>query len=94
MRFGFSPTQAGARFDAMCAQASLAETLGFDVIWAHEHHSGGSTYPSPLMTLAALAGVTKRIELGTLMNFGGPELEAVERSMRLFSEKVMPRLNG
>jgi len=67
MRFGFSPTQAGARFDAMCAQASLAETLGFDVIWAHEHHSGGSTYPSPLMTLAALAGVTKRIELGTNM---------------------------
>src|SRR5438309_2105515 len=67
MRFGFSPTQAGARFDAMCAQASLAETLGFDVIWAHEHHSGGSTYPSPLMTLPVLAGVTKRIELGTNM---------------------------
>jgi alkanesulfonate monooxygenase SsuD/methylene tetrahydromethanopterin reductase-like flavin-dependent oxidoreductase (luciferase family) len=64
---GFSPTQAGARFDAMCAQASLAEALGFDVIWAHEHHSGGSTYPSPLMTLAALAAVTKRIELGTNM---------------------------
>lgn len=51
----------------MCAQASLAETLGFDVIWAHEHHTGGSTYPSPLMTLAVLAGVTKRIELGTNM---------------------------
>jgi alkanesulfonate monooxygenase SsuD/methylene tetrahydromethanopterin reductase-like flavin-dependent oxidoreductase (luciferase family) len=67
MRFGFSPTQAGARFDAMCAQASLAEALGFDVVWAHEHHSGGSTYPSPLMTLAVLAGVTKRIELGTNM---------------------------
>ena len=72
MRFGFSPTQAGARFDAMCAQASLAEALGFDVIWAHEHHSGGSTYPSPLMTLAALAGVTKRIELGTNMLHKGP----------------------
>ena len=67
MRFGFSPTQSRARFDAMCAQASLAEALGFDVIWAHEHHSGGSTYPSPLMTLAALAGVTTRIELGTNM---------------------------
>jgi alkanesulfonate monooxygenase SsuD/methylene tetrahydromethanopterin reductase-like flavin-dependent oxidoreductase (luciferase family) len=67
MRFGFSPTQSRARFDAMCAQAGLAEALGFDVIWAHEHHSGGSTYPSPLMTLAALDGVTTRIELGTNM---------------------------
>ena len=67
MQFGFSPTQSRARFDAMCAQASLAEALGFVVIWAHEHHSGGSTYPSPLMTLAALAGVTTRIELGANM---------------------------
>lgn len=67
MRFGFSPTQARPRFDAMCAQARLAEALGFGVIWAHEHHSGGSTYPSPLMTLAALAGATTRIELGTNM---------------------------
>lgn len=67
MRFGFSPTQARPRFDVMCAQARLAEALGFCVIWAHEHHSGGSTYPSPLMTLAALAGVTTRIELGTNM---------------------------
>jgi alkanesulfonate monooxygenase SsuD/methylene tetrahydromethanopterin reductase-like flavin-dependent oxidoreductase (luciferase family) len=67
MRFGFSPTQSRARFDAMCAQAGLAEALGFDVIWAHEHHSGGSTYPSPLMTLAALAGATTGIELGTNM---------------------------
>jgi len=24
------------------------------------------------------------------MNFGGPELEAVERSMHLFAERVMP----
>jgi alkanesulfonate monooxygenase SsuD/methylene tetrahydromethanopterin reductase-like flavin-dependent oxidoreductase (luciferase family) len=67
MRFGFSPSQSRARFDVMCAQAGLAEKLGFDAIWAHEHHSGGSTYPSPLMTLAALAGVTTRIELGTNM---------------------------
>ena len=56
MRFGLSPIQSQPRFDVMCAQAGLAEALGFDVLWAHEHHSGGSMYPSPLMTLAALAG--------------------------------------
>jgi len=67
MRFGLSPIQSQARFDAMRTQASLAEALGFDVLWAHEHHSGGSMYPSPLMTLAALAGTTTRIELGTNM---------------------------
>lgn len=67
MRFGLAPIQSQARFDAMRAQAGLAEALGFDVLWAHEHHSGGTMYPSPLMTLAALAGVTTRIELGTNM---------------------------
>ncbi len=67
MRFGLSPIQSQARFVAMRAQASMAEALGFDVLWAHEHHSGGAMYPSPLMTLAALAGVTTRIELGTNM---------------------------
>ena len=67
MRFGLSPTQSQPLFDVMCLQAGLAEALGFDVLWAHEHHSGGTTYPSPLMTLAALAGVTRRIELGTNM---------------------------
>jgi alkanesulfonate monooxygenase SsuD/methylene tetrahydromethanopterin reductase-like flavin-dependent oxidoreductase (luciferase family) len=52
MRFGFSHTEARTRFDSMCAQPSLAEALGFNVLWGHEHHSGGSMYPSPLMTLA------------------------------------------
>ena len=67
MRFGLAPIQSQARFDTMRDQARLAETLGFDVLWAHEHHSGGVMYPSPLMTLAALSCVTTRIELGTNM---------------------------
>ena len=33
-------------------------------------------------------------EIACLMNFGGPELDAVERSMRLFGEKVMPRVSA
>ena len=67
MRFGFSPVQSQPRFDAMLRQAVLAEKLGFTVLWAHEHHSQGMMYPSPLMTLAAIATVTKTIQLGTNM---------------------------
>src|SRR5271156_226795 len=67
MRFGFSPIQSQPRFDAMRRQAALAEDLGFDVLWAHEHHSQGMMYPSPLMTLAVLAPVTERIAVGTNM---------------------------
>ncbi len=51
----------------MLRQAELAEALGFDVLWAHEHHAGAAMYPSPLMTLAALAAHTNRIGLGTNM---------------------------
>jgi alkanesulfonate monooxygenase SsuD/methylene tetrahydromethanopterin reductase-like flavin-dependent oxidoreductase (luciferase family) len=43
-----------------------AEDLGFDSIWATEHHfSDYSISPSPLQALAYLAGRTKRVKLGT-----------------------------
>jgi alkanesulfonate monooxygenase SsuD/methylene tetrahydromethanopterin reductase-like flavin-dependent oxidoreductase (luciferase family) len=67
MRFGFSPVQSQARFEACRRQAALAEALGFDVLWAHEHHVGGTIYPCPLITLAAIADVTRGIGLGTNM---------------------------
>jgi probable F420-dependent oxidoreductase len=67
MRFGLSPTQSKPTFDTMQQQARLAEALGFEILWAHEHHSQAMMYPDPLMTLAALAGVTERIGLGTNM---------------------------
>ena len=67
MRFGLSPTQSERRFDTMLRQAELAEALGYDVLWAHEHHAGAMMYPSPLMTLAALVPATRRIGLGTNM---------------------------
>jgi hypothetical protein len=35
MRFGLSPVQSESRFDAMRWQAALAESLGYDVLWAH-----------------------------------------------------------
>lgn len=67
MKFGFSPTQAGTDFTAMIEQSKLAEALGFDVLWAHEHHTLEALYPSPLMVLASLAAPTNTIRLGTNM---------------------------
>lgn len=44
----------------------LAEPLGFDSIWAFEHHfTGYSMSPDPLALLSYYAGRTKRVELGT-----------------------------
>ncbi|MSO90831.1 MAG: LLM class flavin-dependent oxidoreductase [Acetobacteraceae bacterium] len=44
----------------------LAEPLGFDSLWALEHHfTGYSMSPAPLQTLAYFAGRTKKIQLGT-----------------------------
>jgi probable F420-dependent oxidoreductase len=67
MTFGFAPVQSEPRFDAMVAQARLAESLGFDTLWAHEHHSQAMMYPDPLMTLAVLAPHTRTARLGTNM---------------------------
>lgn len=67
MHFGFSPTQAEPAYDLMIHQARLAERLGFDTLWVHEHHSQSMAYPAPLMTLSVLAHHTQRIALGTNM---------------------------
>jgi probable F420-dependent oxidoreductase len=67
MDFGLAPVQSHADFSAMRDQATLAESLGFCTLWAHEHHSERMMYPDPLMALAALAPVTRSIGLGTNM---------------------------
>jgi alkanesulfonate monooxygenase SsuD/methylene tetrahydromethanopterin reductase-like flavin-dependent oxidoreductase (luciferase family) len=66
MKFGFAPVQSGPTYETMIAQARLAEELGFDTLWAHEHHSQAMMYPDPLMTLAVLAPHTTA-RLGTNM---------------------------
>ena len=115
MRFGLSPIQSQKRFDAMLRQAGLAESLGYDVLWAHKHHAGAMMYPSPLMTARSLSqigadhfsigepaecidGIARYAALGikefaSLVNFGAPQEAAVERSMRLFTERVMPHVS-
>jgi probable F420-dependent oxidoreductase len=67
VKFGFAPVQSEPRFEPMVAQARLAESYGFEVLWAHEHHSQAMMYPDPLMTLAVLAPHTSEARLGTSM---------------------------
>lgn len=44
----------------------LAEQLGFHGIWASEHHGVDDSYlPAPFTALAAVAGRTRRLTLGT-----------------------------
>lgn len=46
--------------------AAAVDRLGFDGIWVSEHHCMDSGYnPTPFVSLAAIAGVTKRCRLGT-----------------------------
>lgn len=48
------------------ALGDLVEPLGFDSIWAFEHHfTGYSMSPDPVQLLSYYAARTKRIELGT-----------------------------
>lgn len=67
MEFGLAPVQSEATVDAMLRQASMAEDLGFDTLWAQEHHTLGMMYPAPLIALTVLAGRTRSIHLGTNM---------------------------
>jgi alkanesulfonate monooxygenase SsuD/methylene tetrahydromethanopterin reductase-like flavin-dependent oxidoreductase (luciferase family) len=47
-------------------EAELAEELGFDAVWASEHHFSPDAWsPSPVPFLAAVAARTQRIRIGT-----------------------------
>ena len=62
-----------------------AEDMGFDSIWAPEHHSTEYGFSaSPMVTLAAVASVTKRIRLGSgvlVLPFNDPIRVAEEAAM-------------
>jgi probable F420-dependent oxidoreductase len=56
----------GPRYRDAIALARAAEEAGFDSFWVSEHHGLDDGYlPSPLVLLAAIAGATERITLGT-----------------------------
>jgi probable F420-dependent oxidoreductase len=68
-------------WDRLAETARRAEALGFDSVWVSDHfflspaRYGGADEPSgsaePLTTLAALATVTERVRLGTLVLAAG-----------------------
>ncbi|MBI2766385.1 MAG: LLM class flavin-dependent oxidoreductase [Chloroflexi bacterium] len=51
--------------DQLSELAQLAEASGFDGWFCTEHHQQAGINPSPLTALAALAGRTERLRLGT-----------------------------
>ena len=57
-------------------EAVLAEELGFDNVWASEHHFAEDAWnPSPITFLAAVAARTERVRIGTyvlLLPFHNP----------------------
>lgn len=66
---------------SLTRQAKLAESLGFQSIWLPENHFGANALPDPLTLLAAIAGATDTIKLGTtsyLLTLRNP-LQAAEQ---------------
>jgi len=93
MRFGvlhFFEHPVGGKSEHQIVREQLdcmraAEDLGFDYIWAPEHHSTEYGFSaSPMVTLAAIASVTKRIRLGSgvlVLPFNDPIRVAEEAAM-------------
>jgi probable F420-dependent oxidoreductase len=65
MHIGLSPLQSGRNFEATIQECERAEAMGFDSVWLGEHHNHPLLYPTPLISLAAIASRTQRLRLGT-----------------------------
>ncbi|MBI2527521.1 MAG: LLM class flavin-dependent oxidoreductase [Candidatus Rokubacteria bacterium] len=63
MEFGLIPCKWD--YGDAIREATLAETLGFDSVWAVEHHGDPLVCPSPLLALAGYATRTTRIKIGS-----------------------------
>jgi len=66
---------------SLCEQAQFAEANGYASLWLPENHFGDNALPDPLTLLAAVAGVTSTLRLGTtsyLLTLRNP-LQAAEQ---------------
>ncbi|MGZ8607156.1 MAG: LLM class flavin-dependent oxidoreductase, partial [Actinomycetota bacterium] len=76
-QYGFSLPNGEVGFETTAAWARRAEELGFDSVWLSDHffytfaRYGGDPAPipaiEPMTALAALAAITSRVRLGTLV---------------------------
>ena len=76
-------------YERALEQARLADQLGFDQLWAVEHHflEEYSHCSAPEVFLTACAMVTRRIRIGHGI------VAEVLASLRLFAREVMPKLD-
>ena len=66
MHLGTTPWQFERRdASTLQAQASFAESLGYESFWLPENHFNEAALPDPLMLLASVAGATERLKLAT-----------------------------
>lgn len=67
LHLGLTPWRAplGRSAAELSEQAALAESWGYESFWLPENHFGDGAIPDPLMLLAAVAGATRTIRLGT-----------------------------
>ncbi len=68
LHLGITPWRLGSTLDApgLCEQARQAEAWGYQSFFLPENHfEGNSPIPDPLLLLAAVAGTTERMLLGT-----------------------------
>ena len=72
-------------YDEMLEQIQYAEELGFESVWLAEHHfSEYGSMPSPQVAAAAIAQVTKKMDIGigiSILNFDNPVRIAEDYAM-------------
>lgn len=62
------PASAGAARAAALETAALIDRLGYRRLWVTEHHARAAASTNPLLWMAALAVVTRRVRLGAAVS--------------------------